>query len=195
LQAQLDSYNTALGKYTRSNLQPVPTALDQDTLLRERQRLSALPELQMQKKESYRVPALRKTATVPDAYIVVFRKEKVFASPFSRELFERGETALSDQLRFRLDKLGIIQVLTEGDGLNVDRALRALDQAIRSKVVVATDTKLYLYAYPDSVQTLQSYRTQAMKRVPQAIWRGITEDSTPSLVFTDGSGSNLNLGF
>jgi hypothetical protein len=195
LREQLNSYLAALEEYQITDLKPVPTDLDQETLLKKRQRLSAMPAPREVPTTSYRVPAIHQAANLSDAYIVLFKGGKVFASPFSAELLNHKSTKLSNQLHFNLDQRGVVEIEPVGEGMNVDQALKVLYQAIRTKTVIANECKLYLYAYPDGVEDLQSYRKQAMRRVPHAIWHGMAEGTKPNLVFTNEAQSNMILGF
>lgn len=195
LEAQLRSYESALTTYANSELQAVPTELDQDSLLRERERLNALPAQATRPTTSYRIPAIQKTQNMRNAYIVIFREGKVYSAPFSAEIFSHSAEVLTDHLRFRLGQQNIVQIEPLGSGSTINMALRELDQAIRSQAIHPSETKLYLYTYPDSVELLQNFRKIAMRRIPHAIWHGIIEDAFPQLALTNRAQSDTILGF
>jgi hypothetical protein len=195
LEAQLDSYEATLAAYTQSDLEAVTTELDQDSLLRERERLKALPAPATRPTTSYRVPAIQQSQNMPEAYIVIFREGKVYSAAFSAATFSHSGEMLTEHIHFRLGQQGVIQIKPLGKGSTVSIALRELDQAIRTKNIHKDKAKLYLYTYPDSVELLQNYRKQAMRRIPHAIWSGISEDSLPQLIFTQQTQSDISIGF
>jgi hypothetical protein len=195
LKAQRRSYDTALAEFAESGLKPIPSEVSQEALVRDRNLLSALPDANKQAPASYRVPAIRKTQNLQQAYIAIFRSGEVFAAPLSAELLIHNGKMVIDNLHFRRSSKGIIQIEPEGAGMNVGMALRALDNSIRTKAAIPAECKLYLYAYADSIEVFQNYRKQAMRRMPNAIWYGLVADDYPRLLLSGESQSNTIFGF
>ncbi|WP_269524824.1 hypothetical protein [Coraliomargarita parva] len=190
IEEKIADYKSALEKYRNTELPPSPSQSTVEALESEKAELTRQNKEKRQGQASYRIPELRSSKRTQNAYVVVFKENKVYSGVLDTSKALTGSVSPPRGLAFEVEANRLWIRPVEGKGLDLSRSLEELLRAVDQThgFIEAEDCRLFLFVYPDSIENFHRYRRQAMKMMPYSMWLGLEDKRTPMLLLDTGGG-------